>query len=564
MESFYIVATNPYSYSWSYTNKVTSTALCPFIFKDGRIVSENGQYGLIISEGEVSFSSATVFPAVVELEKTDIKTNFRIKCGGRYIRHRDSVLYCEPDDGSALFKNDSTWIFMPTKINPNHTFVIARYAENCSWARLLPGRVIIYNKGKDNIAFQRRDNVTIERLENVGREGHTYLHYMFTHYDSLPERVTFLQADPFPHSQNILELCCMVGDFTGFQPLSTWYIYNNTPTLRATDHHIKRLNGAAHVVYPVDTNGQFFEFYDYCWPNWRKQNKMDQKSPLSTFLENTDLAHKIKFAYRMCISALFSVSRANIHLNTRQHYQNIMAELIRYNPQGGFQGYLLERLWNNILTPNSEGIRDTNLLEDLYGTKKLLCFTNDTKKVSSIFKKFNVVAFPRLIIPEREFINHIKVYSSILHYGFKNEGAELNIVANLDCNYVDPAGAETSLIRYLSFLIKHIGEWDLFLGAPRDVQPVKIISRDPFIIECTSARSLTFAVHSYKSASIIMEYASDQTKYDNDLDTALHSRLGAQNGKIWIPYPVLCYSGGDTSYISTMNKHLEEFIARQG
>ena len=70
----------------------------------------------------------------------------------------------------------------------SYKIVVARYNENIEWLNNEKLNCIFYNKGKQlNI-----DNEVI--LPNVGRESETYLHYIITNYDDLPDVVVFTQA----------------------------------------------------------------------------------------------------------------------------------------------------------------------------------------------------------------------------------------------------------------------------------------------------------------------------------------------------------------------------------
>lgn len=69
-----------------------------------------------------------------------------------------------------------------------NTLVIARYKEDVSWANSIPGwRVVIYDKGAG-------------QLPNwPGRDLHTHLHHIVTHYEELDGDVAFVQGNPFDH-----------------------------------------------------------------------------------------------------------------------------------------------------------------------------------------------------------------------------------------------------------------------------------------------------------------------------------------------------------------------------
>lgn len=77
----------------------------------------------------------------------------------------------------------------------NYSIVVARYNEDVEWVKKYENH-IIYNKGSDIPEPHIR-------LENVGREAHTYLHHIVKNYDNLSDYVVFLQGNPFDHSPNL-------------------------------------------------------------------------------------------------------------------------------------------------------------------------------------------------------------------------------------------------------------------------------------------------------------------------------------------------------------------------
>lgn len=83
---------------------------------------------------------------------------------------------------------------------PGMEFVVARYNESIEWIQRLRN-VKLYTKGQP-IA----NPSLVEHLPNVGREGHTFAHYIVTRYDSLPPFVAFLQGNPFDHCPHLFRL----------------------------------------------------------------------------------------------------------------------------------------------------------------------------------------------------------------------------------------------------------------------------------------------------------------------------------------------------------------------
>lgn len=75
----------------------------------------------------------------------------------------------------------------------SYKIIVARYNENINWLNAEMNNCIIYNKGeKLNI-----DNEIM--LENVGRESETYLNYIITNYDNLPNVIVFTQGKISDH-----------------------------------------------------------------------------------------------------------------------------------------------------------------------------------------------------------------------------------------------------------------------------------------------------------------------------------------------------------------------------
>ena len=76
----------------------------------------------------------------------------------------------------------------------SYEFVIAHYNEDLDWIKPIASHSYVYHKGTD-LQPPHLKLLSWNRLPNVGRESHTYLHHIINHYDSLPEVTVFLQAD---------------------------------------------------------------------------------------------------------------------------------------------------------------------------------------------------------------------------------------------------------------------------------------------------------------------------------------------------------------------------------
>jgi len=90
------------------------------------------------------------------------------------------------------------------------TIVVAHYNEDLSWLTEvidIPGTsIFVYSKAAADKLPVLPDsaNIHFQRLPNVGREAHTYLHHIITHYESIASEdmasdLLFTQGNPFDH-----------------------------------------------------------------------------------------------------------------------------------------------------------------------------------------------------------------------------------------------------------------------------------------------------------------------------------------------------------------------------
>ena len=83
-------------------------------------------------------------------------------------------------------------------IDNSLSIVVARYNENIDWIKKYKN-VIVYNKGES------LDQISFTKLDNVGREGHTFLYHIINNYDNLSNWTIFVQGNPFDHCPNFYE-----------------------------------------------------------------------------------------------------------------------------------------------------------------------------------------------------------------------------------------------------------------------------------------------------------------------------------------------------------------------
>lgn len=276
--------------------------------------------------------------------KKSIPHDILIKINNKFLAFdNNKVILVDTIDEYA---ESSVWIYIEDKININHDIVISRYTENIDWSRFLQANVIIYNKGFDNIShLLQKKNLSIIKLENIGREGHTYLHHIINNYETLKNRTTFLQADPFCHSPNIMELLCESDNFEPIQSLSQYYT-DKFPSKTIQKRFEKYFQGIKISLYELTPE---FNYLDVNTPFLLIGANKNIHVPIHKFMKNINLIPKNdKQTYKFIISALFSIELNNIKKNSLEFYKKVSNILIEKDKQGGMNGYILELLWHTI------------------------------------------------------------------------------------------------------------------------------------------------------------------------------------------------------------------------
>ena len=87
----------------------------------------------------------------------------------------------------------------------NKEIVVARYQEDTSWLNLI-------NTFDKKTIYNKYDEDSSNYLQNVGREGHTYLHHIIKNYDNLADYTLFCQGDPFFHHSSFMQDCTNIDN----------------------------------------------------------------------------------------------------------------------------------------------------------------------------------------------------------------------------------------------------------------------------------------------------------------------------------------------------------------
>lgn len=216
----------------------------------------------------------------------------------------------------------------------NVKVIIARYKEDITWAQDLGYDVVVYDKGGD-----LRDKAI--QLDNIGREAHSYLTHIITHYDILSEFNVFVQGDPFDHldpsgDASVNTLKKMIEDvveknvpFKGF----AW--------LRIACDQL----GRPHDLHEPHTKGR--------WAGWGKD------IPVGEVFEKLFAAKAPAQILARGAAGLFSVTGDRIRTRPREFYEYAL-RLVAADPQDeNNTGHAFERLWHLVFNGNQAWNRDS-------------------------------------------------------------------------------------------------------------------------------------------------------------------------------------------------------------
>jgi hypothetical protein len=117
-----------------------------------------------------------------------------------------------------------------------------------------------------------------------------------------------------------------------------------------------------------------------------------------------------------------------------------------------------------------------------------------------------------------------------------NNSSNMYCVLEDDCVLNNKKTFKHLLPKYINYLKKHSTEWDLFLGGGIYAVPVRIVSIDPFIIECDWITCAHFVIYNNISANKAITFFDNQ-KYDTCID---NHNARSNRRRIWVPYPTFC------------------------
>lgn len=230
------------------------------------------------------------------------------------------------------------------------TIIIARYDENLDWLyKYEEFKIIIYNKGG---SFSSQAGSKVIDLPNIGRESHTWLHYIVTNYEELDEVNIFLQ-----------------GRIDDLGALAYKDLYNYLEECKHQGFSVSRYG----ILGPLHWNKNLG-----LENNPKYNSKMEDKSLKAPRISFKDLAkiftNNIPLFTVTSYGGCFAVSKDLIRQHDITIYKKLL-DILSFN-DNPMEGHYMERLWCYLFTKNRYLLRG---FRDVLLTKYEKYFSNYTK-----------------------------------------------------------------------------------------------------------------------------------------------------------------------------------------
>lgn len=211
--------------------------------------------------------------------------------------------------------------------------VVSRYNEDLEWFKdetFQKYPVLIYNKGNNTDFYKPEKLKEIISLQNVGREGHTYLYYIIQNYDNLPSLVIFL-------------------------PGSTDINFKLEKSKRMMNEIEKNKSAVIIANNHENVKNELYDFKIDYWKSTNENNstltkkhdlKPSEFRPFGKWFEHHFGDLKIQHVF---YGGIFSVSKEDILQHPKSYYENLIKEL--NNDPNPEVGHYFERSWEAVFYP---------------------------------------------------------------------------------------------------------------------------------------------------------------------------------------------------------------------
>lgn len=209
----------------------------------------------------------------------------------------------------------------------SNLLVVSRYKGDISpWIGDFWGKVLVYDKLEGK-----------RLLPNVGREAHTYLHFIITHYDQLPDVTVFFQDDIFEHiehNKDYKEIVELIRHDTHVD-FRSFGFYQGFAEILTFEDYFK-------YVFFSKTGGPVTS------DNWEaKYGNFRLRDCRIDYDESLRKLSLYPTHFYCTFGAIFAVSKQRILARPRNWYRRLMSLVDWHNSPMG--AHFMERVWPYVL-----------------------------------------------------------------------------------------------------------------------------------------------------------------------------------------------------------------------
>jgi hypothetical protein len=224
--------------------------------------------------------------------------------------------------------------------NSQTVIVISRYNENLQWLNDEPFnkyQYIVYNKGVNN-DYVKSDNLKNEfKLENVGRETHTYLTHIINNYDELADLTIFvpgsleIEYNKYERAKRLLT----EAENNKNSDLFACVSFDNSIKDRFNDFQIDSYLSTNKNNNTINTDASIKESAIRPFGKWYEK-----------FFNNINIDSKC-----FTQNAIFGVTKDTILKKPKSYYIDLIEQVNDHiNPE---TGHYFERCWETVFVPCS-------------------------------------------------------------------------------------------------------------------------------------------------------------------------------------------------------------------
>lgn len=219
----------------------------------------------------------------------------------------------------------------------NAIIVIARYNENLEWLKETPFNqfhYIVYNKG-DNEQYYKSDKFIKQvKLENVGREAHSYLSHIIQNYDNLHNFTVFFPGsieleNRHDRAKRLLNdiqydsdiFACVATDIPVLEIQKNFSIDNYL----SSNELNRKINNDSKIL-PADIRP---------YGEWYKKTFGDVNTQTKCFTQNS----------------MFGIRKETILAKPKSYYENLIVQVNKHHNHETV--HFFERSWETVFYPSS-------------------------------------------------------------------------------------------------------------------------------------------------------------------------------------------------------------------